>query len=94
MTADALSPEQRLAELETTVSALSKQILFVTARSFALQELLSERGLLARDDVIARMDAMEMKARESVELLPQWEGFRGWRRHREADVPAPDDQSQ
>ena len=86
------TPEERIAELETIVSTMANQVITLIARSFALQELLAERGILPRDDVIAWMDRAQTEVEREIEFSPRYAGFRYWQRQREAGQPAPDDQ--
>ena len=87
------TPEERIAELETVVSTMADQLLTLIARSFALQELLSERGLLPRDEVVAWMDRARAETEREIEFSPRYAGFRYWRRRRESGGPAPDDRA-
>jgi hypothetical protein len=83
--------EERLVDLEVSVGVLTDLLAAALARSLALMHLLHEKGLLDRAEVAAWMREKSEAADTAVELGPEYETFRRWRRERDGrDVP-PDD---
>ena len=60
------TPEERIADLEALCSDLVDMLQTALARGLALQQLLSERGLVEFDQVTARMQQMQDSANTEV----------------------------